>query len=90
MISTHAVSAIISNPAKKTKTNSADPDEVRDFPVCYSDRHFMNSSPDKILFENRIRKEFEILEHLPYTKLYAQVTHSRITSPVLLRIKSQG
>ena len=40
---------------------------VRAFPVGYSDKHFVNSSPDitTILFENRKRKVFEILEHLP-------------------------
>ena len=33
--------------------------------VCYSDKYFVNSSPDyKHLFENRKRKEFKILEHL--------------------------
>ena len=32
------------------------------FPVCYSDKHLVNSS---ILFENRKDKVFENLEHLP-------------------------
>ena len=36
------------------------------FPVCYSDKHFVNSSPETILFENRKRKVFEFVELLPY------------------------
>ena len=40
---------------------------IRGFPVCYLNKHFVNSSPDNnILFENTKRKVFEILEHLPY------------------------
>ena len=38
------------------------------FPVCYSDRHFVNTLPvmiTNILVENRKRKEIEIIEHLP-------------------------
>ena len=39
---------------------------IRVFPVCYSDKHFMNSSPEKKhLLEYRKRNVFEILEHLP-------------------------
>ena len=40
---------------------------IRIFPVCYSVKHFLNSN---ILFENRKRKVFDILEHLQYLPLY--------------------
>ena len=33
------------------------------FPVCTSDNHFVNISPDK---QHLKRNVFEILEHLPY------------------------
>ena len=33
--------------------------EHSNLPVCYSDKHFVNSSPDNILFESRKRKVFE-------------------------------
>ena len=33
------------------------------FPVCYSDNHFVNISPDK---QHLKRNVFEILERLPY------------------------
>ena len=39
---------------------------IRVFPVCYSERHFESSSSDNWHFENRKRKVFKILEHLPY------------------------
>ena len=40
---------------------------IRVFLVCYSDKHFGNPAlKTNILFENRKRKVFEILEHLPY------------------------
>ena len=35
--------------------------------VCYSDKHFTKAN---ILFENRKRKVFEILDHLPYLQLW--------------------
>ena len=36
------------------------------FPVCYSDRYFVNSNLiTNTLFENRMRKMLGILEHLP-------------------------
>ena len=36
------------------------------FPVCYSGKHFLNSSPvNQHCFENRTRKVFKTLEHLP-------------------------
>ena len=38
---------------------------IRVFPVCYFDKHFVKSSPNNILFENRKRKVLEILENLP-------------------------
>ena len=39
----------------------------RIIPVCYSDKYFVNSSPNNPhLFENRKRKVFEILEHFQY------------------------
>ena len=35
------------------------------FPDCFLDKHFVNSSLDNhLLFANRKRKVFEILEHL--------------------------
>ena len=38
---------------------------VRVFPVCYSDKRFVNFSPEtQILYENRKRKVLEILEYL--------------------------
>ena len=38
---------------------------MRAFPVCYSDKRFVNSRPKtNILFENRNIKGFEIVEHL--------------------------
>ena len=40
---------------------------IRIFAVCYSNQHFVNSSPKtNILFESRKRKVFKNLEHLPY------------------------
>ena len=41
----------------------------RVFPVCYSDKHFVNSALiTNILFENRERKVLEVLDHLPVLK----------------------
>ena len=43
---------------------------IRVFPICYSDKKFVNSSSEtvtNILFENRKKKMFKILKHLPYT-----------------------
>ena len=38
--------------------------------MYYSDKYFVNSSPEfHILFENRMRKVLEILEHLLYLSL---------------------
>ena len=42
-------------------------DCFRVFPVCFSDKPFVSFSPDnQHMFENRKRKLFQILEHLPY------------------------
>ena len=38
---------------------------IRVFPVCFSDKHFVSSSPDN---DNRNGKVFEISEHLKYDK----------------------
>ena len=41
------------------------------FSVCYSDKHFVNSSPlTNFLFENRKRKVFKIIGHLQYLYSY--------------------
>ena len=42
---------------------------IRVFPVCYSDKQLVNSSSEnQDLFENRKRKVFKFLDHLPYSK----------------------
>ena len=58
--------------SKISTTTSADPDQtaskeasqIRVFLVCFSDKHFVKSSPNNHhFFVNRERKVFEILEH---------------------------
>ena len=53
----------------------------RVFHVCYSDKYFVNSSSllTNILFENRKRKGFEILEH----DMYTDYTCSKISNTIL-------
>ena len=47
------------------KTNRADPDQS--LPGLLFRQAFTNSSPENQYFiENRMRKVFEIIEHLPY------------------------
>ena len=63
-------------PVKKAKSNSADPDQTASavwsgsslFDILTSSLWFP-ALKTNILFENRKRKEFEILEHLPYITL---------------------
>ena len=53
---------------QKALANSADPDQTASEEtvlVCYSDKHFVNSSPDSSILFERKRKVFQILEHLP-------------------------
>ena len=60
---------------------------IRIFPVCHSDKHFVTPSPEtNILFENRKRKKFKILEHLPYTSLQIH----QITCRALTKILKTG
>ena len=62
----------------------ADPDQG--LPVCYSCKHFVNSSPENYLFENKKRKMFEILEHLPcssFACVFIPKVHSKLLETVL-------
>ena len=46
---------------------------IKFFPVSFSDKHFVSSSPDnQHFFENRKRKVSEILEHLLYVSDFFQ------------------
>ena len=51
---------------QKGQDNRTDPDQtslIIVFPICYSTKHFVSSSPDnQRYFENRIRKVFGILD----------------------------
>ena len=52
---------------------------IRVCPVCYSDKQFVNSSPDyHHLVGNRKRNVFEVLEHLPYLKKFNYKIHFTI------------
>ena len=66
---------------EKQQSPRSDYSLIRVFPVCYSDKHFENFSPDiqHFISENRKRKVFDILEHLPYCLL--EVPHASIKYP---------
>ena len=53
---------------------------IKVFSVCYSDRHFVNSSPgNQFSFENRKRNTFEVLEYLSYSSNFRRVMGNNIT-----------
>ena len=52
--------------ARSSQTGQTQSSLIRDFPVCYSDKRFVNSSPENqyFIWEQK-EKNVQVLEHLP-------------------------